>query len=73
MTQRHLTTTKWTPMAIESLSERGVLKDWREFAQALRNDASLVATANRVADRHEDRGTVAIYRILVEDLVAAAN
>jgi hypothetical protein len=68
MTHRHLTTTEWTPMAIESLFERGVLKDWREFSKALRANPTLVTTAVRVADYHEDRGSVAILRILVDSL-----
>ena len=59
-------------MAIESLFERGVLKDWRVFAEALRRSPLLVATAVRVADYHEDRGSVAILRILVDSLKSAS-
>lgn len=68
MTHRHLTTTEWTPMAIESLFERGALNDWREFAHALRSDSTLIARATRVADRHDDRGSVAIFRILADSI-----
>jgi len=68
MLHRHLTTTEWTPMAVESLLDRGVLADWQEFARDLRRDPSLARTALRMAEHHEDRGSAALVRILVDRL-----
>ncbi|HZL37764.1 MAG TPA: hypothetical protein VFC78_20775 [Tepidisphaeraceae bacterium] len=48
MIHRHITTSKWTAMAIESLFDRGTLQDWRELAAALKADPALVGEVRRV-------------------------
>ena len=48
MIHRHLTTSKWTAMAIESLFDRGTLQDWRQFAAALKADPDLAGEVRRV-------------------------
>ena len=42
MIHRHITTSKWTAMAIESLFDRGTLQDWCEFAKALKADVDMI-------------------------------
>lgn len=63
---RHITTTDWTPMAIESLFDRGDLKDWREFAAALRRDTSLADWVLAVCGTREADGAEEIARTLIE-------
>lgn len=53
-------------MAIDSLYSRGELKDWRDFAEVLAQDANVAVAALRIAERHEDRGSAALARILVQ-------
>ena len=53
-------------MAIHSLFERGRLPDWREFAQALRNDEELARNTLSICERHPDERSAALARVLVE-------
>jgi hypothetical protein len=48
MMHRHITTTKWTMMAIESLFDRGTLADWREFAAELEGNEELAEKVRKV-------------------------
>jgi len=48
MIHRHIVTSEWTAMAIESLFDRGTLQDWRAFAAALRADDQLPERVRRV-------------------------
>ena len=50
MLHRHLTTSEWTLMALESLMERGQLADWREFARALKGNEQLARDALCVSE-----------------------
>jgi hypothetical protein len=65
MQHRHITTSQWTPLAVESLFDRGQLGDWRQFVQVMKQDARVGATALRIAAQHEDRGSAALARMLV--------
>ncbi len=66
MIHRHIITTEWTLMAIESLFDRGDLADWREFAAAIKTNRQAAADALRVCGYHRDAGAKAIARIVVE-------
>ena len=66
MFHRHLNSDQWTPMTIDSLFDRGEMPDWQEFGTALANDAELALTTLNVAQRHEDRGSAALARILIK-------
>jgi hypothetical protein len=50
MIHRHITTSKWTAMAIESLFDRGTLQDWREFAASVKADAHLAEIVRKVCE-----------------------
>ena len=65
MLHRHLTTSEWTLMALESLMERGQLADWREFARALKGNEQLARDALRVSEYVEDRASASLMRVLV--------
>ena len=65
MKHRHLDTTDWTPMAVESLFDRGELADWQDFVRAMRQNPELGRTALRLAAGHEDGGSAALARLLV--------
>jgi hypothetical protein len=66
MQHRHIATNEWIPMAVESLFDRGEMPDWQEFGRALAKDRNLGLIALMLAERHEDRGSAALARILVE-------
>lgn len=66
MRHRNLNTEDWSRMAIDSLFDRGALPDWREFAQALRGDAQLAKETLHMCDRHADRGSAELARVLIE-------
>ena len=57
---------EWTRMAIDSLFSRGLLPDWQEFAESLANDRRVAESALVIGERHEDTGSAALARILVE-------
>ena len=65
MIHRHLNSTDWSLMAIESLLERGALDDWREFGRAIRGDRAIAEAALRVCDGPVDEGSAALARTLV--------
>lgn len=65
MQHRHITTTEWTSMALESLFDRGKLADWREFVQAMKKDVGLAERALELANWHEDTRSAALLRVLV--------
>ena len=65
MQHRHLNTSEWTLMAIDSLFERGTLPDWKEFAAALKADPALANRTLSVCNRHEDRPSVTLARLLL--------
>ncbi len=66
MIHRHITSTDWSKMAIESLFDRGTLDDWREFAQALRVDLGVAERALAVCSYREPDGSEGLARVLVE-------
>lgn len=66
MEHRNLTTQAWSRMAIDSLFDRGVLPDWKEFAQALRTDEALARETLLMCTRHQERGSAELARVLVE-------
>lgn len=66
MEHRNLTTHTWSRMAIDSLFDRGVLPDWKEFAQALRADEALAKETLLMCSRHQERGSVELARVLIE-------
>lgn len=68
MIHRHLATTAWSLMAIESLFDRGNVEDWREFANALRGDQALAERTLRVCAYREPDGAEAIARVLIDRL-----
>jgi len=54
-------------MAIDSLFDRGTLPDWREFATALKNDdGTLAIEALFMCEHHEEKGSAALAKTLVE-------
>jgi hypothetical protein len=65
MEHRNITTQEWSRMAIDSLFDRGVLPDWKEFAQALRSDEALAKETLLMCARHQERGSVEAARRLV--------
>ncbi len=76
MRHRNIVGNDWTRMAIDSLFSRGDLADWQEFGSALARDARLAESALVMAERHEDTGSAALARILVERIhpqVASAH
>lgn len=68
MIHRHLTTTEWSRMAIESLFDRGTLADWREFVAALRRDDALAEEVLRVCAYREPDGAERIARVLIAQI-----
>jgi hypothetical protein len=66
MQHRNITTERWTRMAIDSLFERGTFHDWREFAQALKDDAALARNTLAMCECHSDKRSAALARTLVE-------
>jgi hypothetical protein len=65
MLHRNLITDRWTRMAIDSLFERGELSDWREFARALARDLELARRTLFMCERHSNRSSAALARVLV--------
>ena len=65
MEHRNIITQKWTRMAIDSLFDRGVLPDWKEFAHALRSDEELAKETLLMCTRHQERGSVELARVLI--------
>ncbi len=65
MQHRNIATQEWTRMAIDSLFDRGLLPDWKEFAQALRHDETLAKETLLMCARHHERGSVEAARRLV--------
>ncbi len=63
MEHRNITTREWTLTAIDSLFDRGVLPDWKEFAQALRSDKELAKESLLMCSRHQERGSVELARV----------
>ena len=68
MIHRHINTQEWTPMAIESLFDRGQLEDWKELVQAMKDDPKIARNVLRMAQFHEDVGSAALARLLVARL-----
>ncbi len=66
MQHRNIKTEEWSRMAIDSLFERGVLCDWREFAQALRRDVNLARETILMCERHPNKASSALARALAE-------
>ena len=66
MQHRNINTDEWSRMAIDSLFERGVLPDWREFAQALRRDVDLASETLLMCERHPNKASAALARTLAE-------
>lgn len=65
MIHRHITTSKWTAMAIESLFERGTLQDWRDFATALQADADLITEVRKVCGYRRPDGAERIAEAIL--------
>ena len=76
MQHRNIDGNEWTRMAIDSLFSRGLLPDWQEFAETLATDPRVAESALVIGERHEDTGSAALARILVErfhpELVSAS-
>jgi len=66
MQHRNITTERWTRMAIDSLFERGTFRDWREFAQALKDNAAVARNTLAMCECHSDKRSAALARTLVE-------
>jgi len=66
MMHRHIITSKWTPMAIESLFDRGALQDWREFAAALKADEDLAEQVRKVCQYRAPDGAERIAEALLQ-------
>ena len=66
MQHRNLNTEEWSRMAIDSLFDRGKLRDWQEFAHALKGDATLARETLVMAGRHAEQGAAELARVLVE-------
>jgi len=66
MLHRHLNSAEWTPMAVESLFDRGEMADWQEFTKALAKSKDVARYALTISEGHEDEGSAALARILVE-------
>jgi hypothetical protein len=66
MQHRNINTQEWSRMAIDSLFERGVLADWREFAQALQRDVNLASETLLMCERHINNPSAALARALAE-------
>ena len=66
MRHRNIVGNRWTRMAIDSLYSRGEMADWQEFGAALAKDSDLAVSAIAMAEGHEDTGSAALVRILVE-------
>ena len=65
MIHRHITTSKWTLMAIESLFDRGTLQDWREFSAAVQTDGHLVEQVRKVCQYRTPDGAERIAQALL--------
>lgn len=66
MIHRHITTSDWSLMAIDSLMDRGTLADWREFARALAADPEIARRAMTVSRFREPDGAEGIALTLIE-------
>jgi|GEM_PF-1614583 len=65
MLHRHLNSAEWTPMAVESLFDRGDMADWQEFTKAPAKSKDVARYALTMSEAHEDEGSAALARILV--------
>ena len=68
MTHRHLTSTTWNLMTIESLFEDGKLEDWQELGRAMRQDQRVAQAVLSVCGGPVDPGARALARVLVAKL-----
>lgn len=68
MLHRHINTTEWTRMAIDSCLERGNLSDWQELFEAAKGNADLAKDILYMAKRHEEDGTSALVEGLIRKL-----
>ncbi len=66
MPHRNLNTDAWSRMALDSLFDRGLLPDWREFAQAVKTDRALAKETLFMCERHAEQGSAELARVLVE-------
>lgn len=65
MQHRHIDTQEWTVTAIDSLLERGDLKDWRELFGAARRDAAIARRVLETARFRRVPGSSAVAEFLV--------
>lgn len=66
MKHRHITTSHWTAAAVDSLLERGDLKDWRALFAAVRANSEIAELVQRVARQHALGGASILATALVD-------
>ena len=68
MLHRHLNTQTWTAAAIDSVLDRGDLRDWQELFAAVQNNREVADLVLRVATEHDLGGASVLARALVDRL-----
>ena len=68
MLHRHLNTQTWTAAAIDSVLDRGDLRDWQELFTAVQNNREVADLVLRIATEHDLGGASVLARALVDRL-----
>lgn len=65
MKHRNLKDEKWTRMAIDSLFERGVRRDWEEFVSVMRSDRKLAEDTLITCRYHSNKESAELAKVLI--------
>jgi hypothetical protein len=68
MLHRHLNTQAWSAAAIDSVLDRGDLRDWQELFAAVQNNREVADLVLRIATEHDMGGASVLAKALVERL-----
>jgi hypothetical protein len=73
MYHRHLNTNHWTAATIDSVLERGDLRDWKELFSAVRANQEVAELVLLVATRHDLGGASILPKALVNRILATRH
>jgi hypothetical protein len=73
MEHRHLDSKQWSAATVDSVLERGDLRDWRELFAAVRTNRALADLVLRVASQHDLGGASVLAKALVKRLSPDAS
>lgn len=68
MQHRHLDTQEWSAAAIDSVLDRGDLRDWQKLFAVVQTNQEVADLVVRVANAHDLGGASALAKALVERL-----